>query len=875
MKNRIFKSLTSLLLVVVMIASMLPVIPVTVNAATTNTYVKVDLNDIESTDKVIIVSTKGTANYALYSGNGSSKAPTAVAVTVSNDTVEATDDAQIFWNISNENGTLTIYPDGSTSTWLYCTSTNNGVRIGTNTNKAFTMDSSGYLKNTATSRYLGVYNAQDWRCYTNTTGNTAGQTFAFFKLQEITEPDCEHTKTTTLPAVEATCTTAGKTAGEQCSDCGYDITPQEDIPALGHNYVDGICTVCQTEVPKTLTITRGSFTTTGGYMWHDWSAETPSGDTITGKGFIYASTTASMQMNGSKTGNFIYNEVALPGAIVSVKLTTASGTNRTYDVLTSDTAYDSSTNKLTATDAKKTVTTDGVIWEFDTTNRFFAIVLDGTSAGYLASIEITYKVDASGDDESETTAPEETEAPTEEPTEAPEEPTESETTAPEEPTESDTTATEEPTESETTESPEPSGESEYVKVTTTPTDWSGTYLIVYEDGSVAFDGSLAKLDAIGNTVPVTIENGKIVGNNYATSVFIIEQTADGYTIKTASGNYIGQTSDANGLQSSGTAYNCSLSLNDDGSVNIVSGGAYLRYNSASNQTRFRFYKSSTYSGQKAIALYKLVEATPEAPETPEEPKISNYGVTLDKGVTIKVEYTVTQAWLDANPGAKAVFNSTVLGTVELGALVEGKNNFNVTLTPKAINAALTLEIVVGEETVKTHNVSFSKYCEKAAAFNNEKLNALLAAIVNYGKAATGELTELTEAFTGIEDYDKTENVDVFGGISASLAESANVRLGINKANVGENYTVVVTLAGKEIANGNLANYDLLIINGIYAADFDEEITITVKDGETTVASASLTFNQYLKALYTNVPATQTIAAAAYQYGLAVEAYIAQ
>ena len=75
-----------------------------------------------------------------------------------------------------------------------------------------------------------------------------------------------------------------------------------------------------------------------------------------------------------------------------------------------------------------------------------------------------------------------------------------------------------------------------------------------------------------------------------------------------SGYYIGQTSNANGLKSNKTTtYANTISINNDGSVNFVSGGAYLRYNSASDQLRFRYYKSSSYTGQKAIHLYKLTE----------------------------------------------------------------------------------------------------------------------------------------------------------------------------------------------------------------------------------------------------------------------------
>ena len=46
----------------------------------------------------------------------------------------------------------------------------------------------------------------------------------------------------------------------------------------------------------------------------------------------------------------------------------------------------------------------------------------------------------------------------------------------------------------------------YTKVTEAPSDWSGRYLIVYEGGSLAFDGSLSALDAVNDYRAVEIEN---------------------------------------------------------------------------------------------------------------------------------------------------------------------------------------------------------------------------------------------------------------------------------------------------------------------------------------------------------------------------------
>lgn len=150
----------------------------------------------------------------------------------------------------------------------------------------------------------------------------------------------------------------------------------------------------------------------------------------------------------------------------------------------------------------------------------------------------------------------------------------------------------------------------YEKVTSAPEDWSGEYLIVYEDGSVAFDGSLSTLDAAGNTIEVEIEDNKIEATDDVNdAAFTIAKMEGGYSVKAASGKFIGATSYANSLASSDSEIANSLSLDASGNAVIkvtTSGGdVTLRYNYGSNQLRFRYYKS----GQQAIQLYKKVEAT--------------------------------------------------------------------------------------------------------------------------------------------------------------------------------------------------------------------------------------------------------------------------
>lgn len=152
----------------------------------------------------------------------------------------------------------------------------------------------------------------------------------------------------------------------------------------------------------------------------------------------------------------------------------------------------------------------------------------------------------------------------------------------------------------------------YVKVTSAPSDWSGQYLIVYEgeEGNLAFDGSLTTLDAVNDYKEVTISGNGIESNDEVNAIsFTIESSGSGYNIKSASGYYIYQTSDANGLKSSTSVpedINTITYDSTDGSK-IECNGAVLRFNSTSNQMRFRYYKSSSYTNQKPISLYKLAE----------------------------------------------------------------------------------------------------------------------------------------------------------------------------------------------------------------------------------------------------------------------------
>ena len=144
-------------------------------------YVETDIADVGASDTVVITMTYGDTVYALPNDGGTS-APEAVTVTVSGDKLSTEPAANLQWNVGGDASGYTFYPNGDVTNWLYCTNANNGVKIGDNANNLFTIDAeSGYLKHTATDRFVGIYLSNpDWRCYTTTTGNIVDQTLRFF-----------------------------------------------------------------------------------------------------------------------------------------------------------------------------------------------------------------------------------------------------------------------------------------------------------------------------------------------------------------------------------------------------------------------------------------------------------------------------------------------------------------------------------------------------------------------------------------------------------------------------------------------------------------------------------------------------------------------
>jgi hypothetical protein len=153
-------------------------------------------------------------------------------------------------------------------------------------------------------------------------------------------------------------------------------------------------------------------------------------------------------------------------------------------------------------------------------------------------------------------------------------------------------------------------EKSYVKVTSAADITAGQYLIVYEEGALALNGSLAKIDAEGNGSAVTIADGKIASTADVDKMSFTFAVVDGgFSILAKNGKYIGSTASKNELKENTAALVNVITFQAAGDVHIVgTAGSVLRYNNAAtNGTRFRYYKSTSYTSQQPIHLYKLVE----------------------------------------------------------------------------------------------------------------------------------------------------------------------------------------------------------------------------------------------------------------------------
>jgi hypothetical protein len=165
---------------------------------------------------------------------------------------------------------------------------------------------------------------------------------------------------------------------------------------------------------------------------------------------------------------------------------------------------------------------------------------------------------------------------------------------------------------------------DFTLVTEAPEDWSGNYLIAYDDETFADgriggkddDGSIGKAGISVKPETNLSNDGTVVNGTWGSKYYVtlekVSTTSTTYLLKTQDGQYNYQTSNSNGLYSTktrATAANnpLSISLDDNGYTEIsIEAGAVFHYNP--NQGGFfRFYSSGS---QKQVYAYKQGAGTP-------------------------------------------------------------------------------------------------------------------------------------------------------------------------------------------------------------------------------------------------------------------------
>ena len=159
---------------------------------------------------------------------------------------------------------------------------------------------------------------------------------------------------------------------------------------------------------------------------------------------------------------------------------------------------------------------------------------------------------------------------------------------------------------------------DFTLVTEDQDDWSGNYLIAYDDETFADgriggkddDGSIGKAGISVKPETNLSNDGTVVNGTWGSKYYVtlekVSTTSTTYLLKTQDGQYNYQTSNSNGLYSTktrATAANnpLSISLADNGYTEIsIEAGAVFHYNP--NQGGFfRFYSSGS---QKQVYAYK-------------------------------------------------------------------------------------------------------------------------------------------------------------------------------------------------------------------------------------------------------------------------------
>ncbi len=362
---------------------------------------------------------------------------------------------------------------------------------------------------------------------------------------------------------------------------------------------------------------------------------------------------------------------------------------------------------------------------------------------------------------------------------------------------------------------------DYVKVTEEPTDWTGTYVLVYEK-EAAVAHVCTELASLNSYEEVAITDATVTGENFLEVA--IAKYEEGYSLQLLTGDsanlYIGRTENKNGVNFATTPFENTISLSGGKLTVESSAGAKLQYwgqkNGSGWDCRFQFYKSS----QKALCLYKKAGSTPPStdptdPVDPAQPSLT-VASTLDFG-TVEVGQTfaakeleikaanIKEMIADFEPatehftltGADAL--TAEGGTLTINCVATEVGTYTATLTVLAVptaegkedlmySVAITAKITpvsTGEKGTKESPYTVSE----AIALNNPNEEAW---VIGYilgsinGGAAGNPMDNSAKTNIALGD---TPNATAYMPVKISADAQAALNVKDNKSNIGKRVKV--------------------------------------------------------------------------------------
>ena len=614
-----------------------------------NLYFLTNLSDIHPKDKVIIVGSLYVSlgdeyeeDYALANATTTSTyPPDAVdvkAMISANKQTLSYSGTALQWNINYNSVSreFTINRDGDDDVFLYCRDDNKGLSVGTTGDYNVYNITSDYIKCKYLTRYLGVYNSDDWRTYGTNGGNIADQIFTFY-AQPSTDPYV----------------TLGANFSEFTYEYNHGPSTPQSFTVSGANLAANLVVTAPTnyEVCKT---SDGTYTSSVEF--------TPSTGTVSEE-TVYIRLTAGLSVGeydyAQSSGLSVTSgeadpvKTALEGSVTEETFTvTATSNNGSYGSVSPASQSTSTTATITATPesgfrvisgAGGYTVTSGTATVVNNGNNTFTVTPSTDCTVQINFEQIVVRTvlwNVNGNPYSTYTGAGTLSTSAEEGAKW------STLTLPDNPADNTLYAGCERTKfvgwsasplygdgnsapsdlfkttaDDNADSHTISGNTTFYavfakgngdgwqKVTSAPADWCGDYLLAYEASSSSVYVWNGTTDA-SNYVSATPDEGIITKPSGAVEITIehFGETAN-YAIKVKEGTnkdkyFKGNSS--NGFTLEDTQQNTTIGSVENIGFTFTNSSSYLRFNTTSGQTRFRYYKSTTatQSSYKTIALYQ-------------------------------------------------------------------------------------------------------------------------------------------------------------------------------------------------------------------------------------------------------------------------------